>query len=194
MPLPFDKDRQITIRLSKQNPDLIIRLKALAEDAGINTNKYAEKILTFAVKHFESLQKQKKKKAVPGDQIQDFIYRLLDSFYTEFEKSRGFKFLYPHSAKDRSAMGKLLSMYKKKNPNVDSEKTLQALTWFFRQAMDINEQWIKDNMSPGVMLMKINYIQTLIYNGKRNSKDAGTTPQQLNEAIQRNYPTDRENR
>jgi len=194
MPLPFNKDRQITIRLSKQNPDLIIRLKALAENAGVNTNKYAEKILTFAVKHFESIQKQKKKKAVPGDHIQDFIYRLLDAFYTEFEKSRGFKFLYPHSAKDRSAMGKLLNMYKKKNPNVDSEKTLQALTWFFREAMDINEQWIRDNMSPGVMLMKINYIQTLIYNGKRNSKDSGTTPQQLNEAIQRNYPKHTEGR
>lgn len=191
MAIEYNKDQQITIRISKGNMDLLPRLRSLAEQSGVNVNKYAEKLLTFAVKSYESKSKKKQPDGKP--EVQDFIHQLLDSFYNEFEKSRGFKFLYPHSAKDRSAMGKLLGMYKKKNPGANSQQTLQAITWFFKMAMEINEQWIRDNMSPGVLLMKVNYIQTLIINGRKNSKEnGGTTTQQLRDISDTVYPESRE--
>lgn len=71
-----------------------------------------------------------------------------------------------NKGKERQAAGKLLSLYKKKYPDADSEQTLAGLKAYFEKCVKINDNWLRDNMSLPLIVSKFNEIKRKLSNGK----------------------------
>jgi hypothetical protein len=90
----------------------------------------------------------------------DFIDKVLNLFLIEYNNNKGTDFIIANRGKERSAIGKLLKEYKKKDAS--SEETLKDFQMFFQRCFDIEDKFIKDNISPSIILNQINKIRQII--------------------------------
>jgi len=104
----------------------------------------------------------KKEESIKLDDKGDFIDKLIESFAKKFEIIRGIEYHVVHKEKERSAAGKILSIYKKKWPNSTSDKTLESLTNYFESCLMITDNWLNQNMSLPIILNKFNEINTIL--------------------------------
>lgn len=114
----------------------------------------------------------------------DFIDSLLDLFQSEYKTARNYDYILADIQRERSAIGKLLNHYKKQNPDNDSTKTLSDFKALFKQALSIDDKFLQENMSPSIILTKLNFIKTKLkgeYVG--NNKTNGATTNQIVGAI-----------
>ena len=125
----------------------------------------------------ETLQKKLLKKLtkpsfVPPKKL-DFIDEIIDVFKDEYLTNRGIE--YRSNGVDRSAVGKLLSFYKKDGSN--SEETLKDFRGFFQKCLDIEDKWFWDNMTLPIINSKINEIRIKIggKNGTKRNSNSFTT-------------------
>lgn len=153
-------------------------------------NKQANKQLTNNQQTTNNKQEYKKekkeKKEIPSpNKSVDFIDQIIDCFVEEYGDyeiiSKG---------KERSAAGKILSLYKKQQPNQTSEETLQGLQIFFRQCMNITEPWLYDNMSLPIIVNQWNKIKTILRNGNTTKKQKGATPNEIAGVVAKHFATD----
>lgn len=149
----------ISYRPSKNNSDILKRIKRFAKAKGFNKNQAIEYLLEYALNDVEGI------KQVSGKT--DYINALLDQFYDAYEEIRGHEYLNKYSGIDRSNMGRLLKLYKLKNPEEDSKAVILGLRMFFIQCLNITEnKWLHENMSVPIIYSKLNQITTILKNGK----------------------------
>ena len=76
--------------------------------------------------------------------------------------------------KERAAAGKLLKLYKQKYPDADSEKTIEGLRTYFKLCVNIEDNWLRQNMTLPLIVSKFNEINAVL-NGKskKSATDAG---------------------
>jgi len=93
----------------------------------------------------------------------DFVKKLLDLFDKCYLEKRGLEFETATPGKERNGMGKLLTVYKKKN-KTDSETTLKDMEKFFNQALDLPDKWHFEKMSPMHIASNLTEIKSFIKN------------------------------
>lgn len=127
--------------------------KQQADNTQITTNK-------------KNKNDKKKKKSMPNKSA-DFI----DMIISEFINAHG-NYVILNPGKERAAASKILEFHKEKFPGANSEETLTALSKYFNACVNIDDPWLRQNMSLSIIVSKFNEINTIIRNGKakRNSK------------------------
>lgn len=90
--------------------------------------------------------------------------------------------------KEREAAGKLLRIYKKKNPEANSEETIQSLRAYFDACVNIGDPWLHDNMSLSIIVSKFNEINNYLKNGKH--KGSGVSDAELADLMARKHGVD----
>lgn len=141
---------------------------------GIDTVSYLTKLNLTKLNLTKPIGRDEKKE-------KDFIDKIVDAFSDEFKLSRNLDYI--SNGKDRSAVGKLLTFYKNKNPDSDSDKTLNNFKLFFKQCLTISDKWYYENMSLSIINSKINEIRTMLNKkGRSNERD-----QEIWEAVNRNF-------
>ena len=148
-------DSVITFRVSKHNPDLVSKIKVLAHQDGRTLNNYVEKIL---------LQHANKeiKPSVPADVKPDIIEELLEEFKKKYEKIYKKPYIQVKKGIDRSSINKILTIFKKQNPTETRDNTIYWFSVFFEKCLTINDQWLRNNMSPAIMLSQYNRIMKIL--------------------------------
>jgi hypothetical protein len=143
------------------------------------TNKNSKKI------RIKETKKDAGQTSLP--ETKDHLDLMIDEF-TKAYRITGNEYEILNVGKERAAMGKLAALYKKKYPNATSEDALIGMRNFFDRCMNVNDPWLKDNMSPSIIISKFNEINKILSNGnKRTSSKGGTTDAQLAEIIIRNF-------
>lgn len=111
---------------------------------------------------------------IPSPQKADFNSSLLLIFQEEFEKSRGFPYpLTSFKGKEAKQINdtyrKYLQMKSSMGIVPSTEQALEEMRTFFRIAMQVNDKWIYDNMSPGVLNTKFTTIATMMKENRNGS-------------------------
>jgi hypothetical protein len=104
----------------------------------------------------------------------DFIDQVLG----EFVKADP-SYVIVNKGKERESAGKIVALYKKKYPNANSEETLDGLGGYFRLCVNISDDWLRNNMSPSIIISKFNEINKILANGNQRKKGTGVTDQEL---------------
>ncbi len=104
----------------------------------------------------------------------DFNTSLLLIFQEEFERSRGFPYpLTSFKGKEakqiNEAYRKYLQMKSAMGIVPSTEQALEEMRTFCRLAMQVNDKWIYDNMSPGVLDTKFTTIATMMKENRNGS-------------------------
>lgn len=106
----------------------------------------------------------------------DFIDQIIQLFV----EAHG-DYLIINNGEERKAAAKILGIYKKKYPGATSEETLAALKQYFLNCVNINDAWLKTNMSLPIMVNKFNQINKILKNG--TNKPGGATNKELTELL-----------
>ena len=96
----------------------------------------------------------------------DFVGEVIQLFQIAYKEVRAEEYIITNDGKERTAAGKLLNLYKKRNPGVNTEATRDGLLYFFKQVCNINDEWMYKNMSLTLLYSKINEILTVLKDGK----------------------------
>jgi len=140
-------------------------------------------------KNKENNNKKEEKKLPPKSadkektDYPDFIDRVLHVFSEEYG---GYRIL--NRGKERKAIGKILTHYKKEFPETNSEEALHNLRLFFHQCVNINDPWLYNNMSPSIIASKFNEIVKVLTNEKTKLK--GATDEEIFRAVAKHFAVD----
>jgi len=93
-------------------------------------------------------------------------------------------------SKDKVLMRKLLTEFKRRNPNVSYQETLDGMRNHFRQCLDITDSWYHDHMSIGLMVSKFSEINKILKNGTTGKNKRGATAEEIAEAFAEQFATD----
>lgn len=123
----------------------------------------------------------------------DFFDRVLKIWIDCYYQEREIEYEVTAKRKETSAISKLLTIYKKRKPESDTETTLKDFETYFRMCLNIEDAWLNENMSIPIMLSQYNKIQTILKNGKqRGSKNTGVSDSEI-EAIAEYFYPDKKN-
>lgn len=124
-------------------------------------------------KNNKNKKNNKKIKEVPvSAKPTDFIDQVIDLFV----KAHG-NYEIVSIGKERSAAGKIVAIYKKKYPESTTEQVFSGLEQYFKRCVNINDNWLKSNMSLPIIVDKFNVINNILKNG--TNKGSGTTDEEL---------------
>ena len=121
-----------------------------------------------------------------GKPERDFIDNLLNLFLVEFKAARNEDYVLVSREKERSAISKLLVHYKTQNPDKNTEETLSDFENIFKQSFTVNDKFLQENISPSMILTKLNFIKTKLKGesyGRQNNSSGGATARGIAEAI-----------
>lgn len=110
----------------------------------------------------------------------DFIDLVINEFVAEHGD-----YVVLNRGKEREAAGKLLSIYKKQFPDKSSEEALISIRAYFKNCININDEWLRNHMSLSIITSKFNEINKILKNG--NTKGTGATDKELRELFQAKY-------
>ena len=128
-------------------------------------------------------KKEKKKK--------DFLEIVLKIWCELYLEKRNYEFEVVNKEKERSAIGKLARIFKKNNPDAETEDAIEAFRKFFIACLNIDNQFIFNGISPSFILSQYNQIHTILKNDKQKKQPA-TSDQEL-EAIIDYFYKEKEN-
>ena len=156
---------------------------------------YKQKPESGAVSTEENRQSKVKESKVKESKVgstsePDFIQKILDLFISEFSNARGDEFIITDKGKERSSIGKLLGHYRKQNPEKTSEETLSDFQALFKQSLGIDDRWLQDNISPSIVLNKLNFIKSKLKkngNTTTNNKSNGATADDIIKAVDKAF-------
>jgi hypothetical protein len=171
----------------KRRNNLCMQKNELITYLGINVNinEVNDDINTQSIVE-ES--KEKEIKVPPPDKPvkHDIILDLIVQFQESYKEANGDDYDLITEGKDRAAMSKLLVLYKKKNPGQNTEQTLNGFRHFFDLCNNIKDDWLRRNMSPAIIMSKLNEIKNTLRNGnQRKSSKGGATDRELAELFAR---------
>lgn len=169
----------------------INRVKPLVKPL-VKTEDKAEPNIIYNNNIINNKLKQNKTTPKSGVVVKDFIDQVIDEFIQSFSKIRGCGYEITNKGKERSAAGKLIKLYKDKNPNSESTKTIKDLGHYFDLCLSIENEWIYNNMSLSIIVSKFNEINTILRNGNkgRNSKKPATTTEELAGIVAKHFASD----
>lgn len=124
--------------------------------------------------------KEKKKELVKAKKSPDFIDQILDCFIQEHGN---YEIINP--GKERQMAGKILAIYKKKYPASTSEETLTALRNYFKSCINIQDRWLRDNMSLSIIVNKFNEINKILSN--ENKSTGATSDEELASIVAKHF-------
>lgn len=107
-----------------------------------------------------------------NDKQLNFLDQILQAFKNEYFAAFGIEYIITNKGKENAAISKLLKMAKEKNPQATSDEMLNSFISYFRRCMAIEDQWIRDHVSPTIILSKFNEINKIIKHGKSTSRNA----------------------
>ncbi len=150
----------------------------------IKENKIKEK----EIKEKEIKVNKIKENKIPssGKPERDFVDNLLNLFLVEFKAARNEDYVLVSREKERSAISKLLVHYKTQNPDKSTEETLSDFENIFRQSFTVNDKFLQENISPSMILTKLNFIKTKLKGenyGMQNNSSGGATTRGILEAV-----------
>ena len=105
----------------------------------------------------------------------DFVDLIMNKFNESYKNAFRDEFINSTPKKERSAIGKILKLYKDKHPENDSNKTLYDMGVFFDNCMTVKDSWLIQNMSPSLILNKLNTITKLINGNIQSSSKTGVS-------------------
>jgi len=165
-----------------QQPNQQLTSNQPATNQQLTTNK---NIRSKETKNNKEDNKIPGKSSLPA--TKDYLNLMLDEFIESY-KTTGNKYEVLNPGKERGAMGKLATLYKKKYPDASSEEALIGMRCFFDRCMQINDPWLRDNMSPSIIISKFNEINKILSNGnKRSTVKGGATDAELAEVIAKHF-------
>jgi len=196
-PCVIDK-RRLTIGESTLNYRKPYKDKDKDKDNNKDKDNYKEKELNPLTKSEissdenispEKTQERKpknasKKKIAGGEPKKEFPDQIVDLF-TEVHGS--YKVTTP--GQERKMAGKIASLYREKHPDSKTENALADLRVYFELCCNIQDAWLRDNMSLSIIVSKYNVINKIIYNGKSSNRN-GATAKEIAQAVAKNFATD----
>lgn len=177
-----EKKRDAENSLAKQPDSLAQQSSSL--DVVENSLGIVENSLTHSIVEDSKVKDKRVKKNIENKLVRqyskqpDFIDELLDMFCQEYLNSRGFEYTVTNQGKERSHITNLLTIYKAKNKKSTEETKSDMRNWF-KMCLNVNDKWLFANMSPGIMLSKMNEIKGFINNGRTNYKTSPTQLEQI---------------
>jgi len=178
-----NKNRLITIvnwghwQISEQQNEQQLNNKRTTTEQLLNTNKNDKNVL-------KNDNNEKKKEKKEPNKSADFIDEIVNCFVKEYGD---YEIL--NKGKERAAAGKLARLYRKKYPDANKQEALKGLRMYFKSCINIQDRWLRDNMSLPIIISKFNEINKILKNGKSKN---GATVSQIANAIVKNFATDYE--
>lgn len=104
----------------------------------------------------------------------DWNTTLLQIFQEEFQASRGFPYpLTTYKGKEAKEINDVYQKYLQMKASMgvvpNTQQALEEMRTFIKIGMRINDKWIFDNMSPGVLSMKFSTIATMMKENRNGS-------------------------
>jgi hypothetical protein len=112
----------------------------------------------------------KNDKNVKNEKKDDFIAKIIHAFRHSYFKINNSNYEILAIGKERAAASKVLSIYKEKYPDANSDEVLEGLNLYFEECCSISDEWMQKNMSLSLIVSKFNEINTTIkkqQNGKK---------------------------
>jgi len=132
----------------------------------LTTQSKQELPTTKERKESKEYKKEEPEKIPAGFNV-NFIDSIINEFLTVFPE-----YIIITLGKEKAMAGKLLSVWKKNNPGLNTEETLKSLRVHFEHCKNISDDWYRTNMSLSLMVTKYNQISKLLKNGSNKSKDS----------------------
>ena len=100
---------------------------------------------------------------------------LLEQFQESY-KLTGNEYEVLNYGKELAFMKKLETLYMKKYPDASDQDLIDGMKAYFDACVMIKDAWLKDNMSPAIIISKFNEINKILKNGnqRQNSKGGAT--------------------
>jgi hypothetical protein len=136
--------------------------------------------------HKQEYKEIKERKKKNPNKSGNFIDQLLDVFIEEHGD-----YVLASPGKQRSAMGKLLEIYKQEHPNLDTKKTLNGMRIFFIKCLRIQEPFYKGKIEPSFILSQYNQIKHILENGEFKEKQKGANGEDIAHAVAKIFASDR---
>lgn len=118
---------------------------------------------TYNKKDIRIKNENKKEGNEYSNSLPDFIDQILNLF---IELAGDYKVVNKH--RERKAISALIKLHKTEFPQQNTEDTIRAFRTFFQACVNIEDDWLRDNMSPTLMANKYNEIKNKIKNRARN--------------------------
>lgn len=115
-------------------------------------------------------------------------YEFIDSIIDLFVRAHG-SYEILNIGKERAAAGRILRLYKEKNPATTTEETIAAMRHYFDLCVNINDPWLKTNMSLSIIVSKFNEINNILRNGG-TKKNNGATAGEIAAAVGKHFAVD----
>lgn len=134
--------------------------------------------------------KEKEKKPV-ANKLQpsnNFFEEVNLVFKNEYLESRGFEYVETRKNKSYPAIKKLLDHYKEKNPNANTQETLEGFRVYFKKALEIQDKFFYENMSIEFIHSNINKINSILkakYDGKAIKSNPTASEQTSSDDVRR---------
>ena len=120
------------------------------------------------------------KKVETVNYIQEIIEIWKRSYFIERET----EYEVVNLGKEKKAAGKLANIYRKKHPSASSAEALKGFEIYFRACLNIENDWLNNNMSMSIIVSKFNEINTILKNGtKKRSKQPATSDRELEKIV-----------
>jgi hypothetical protein len=146
--------------------------------------KERKEIKKKEIKEKEKKEKEKKEKEKNNSEKKsalvptDFIDRIVNAFAEEHGS-----YIILNPGIERTMARKLSGIYEKLHPEANTEEALAGLKNYFKQCVNINDAWLRDNMSLSIIVSKFNQINKIINNGRSSNKPKGATPNEIAETV-----------
>jgi hypothetical protein len=139
----------LTYRPSKRHSDIIDKLKELATKDNRKLNNYIEMVFIGHIKNAMVIKKPKAK---------DFVDIILDEWKDAYLECVKEEYIVAVKGKDREAIGTIIKLLRDKNPDMDTETARISLNAFFKRCLNIDDPWLRTNMSPSIIKSQFNKI------------------------------------
>jgi len=116
-----------------------------------------------------------------------FIDSIIFEFKDAYEKANNLPYEITAIGKERGLAGKILNLYKKKNPGANSEQTIHDLRKYFDMCVTIDDNWLCENMSLGIIISQFNKINKILRHGKQRK---GASDGEIAEILARHFGSD----
>jgi hypothetical protein len=129
-----------------------------------------------------------------GVKKSDFIDLVIEQFCLSYQEFRETEYQVVNKGKERSSAAKILNIYKEKNSAAGTEKTIQDLRTYFDLCVQVDNTWMRDNMSLSMIVNKYNEINTILRHGKtgKTNETNGATDAELAEIVASKFAIDKD--
>lgn len=147
-----------------------------------NDRTTSEQRVNTLQEYKETKEDKEDKKNKPDKPVAkyDFIDSIISEFASEYEFQRDLQYSIINKGKERMAGAKLLTKFKERFPEYNSEQIIKEMRVYFKLCIGIKDGWLWNNMSLPMMINKFNEINNILRNGsKTNKSNNGASLEQI---------------